>query len=77
MTPEIIPFVREADAEATPVHAYDAAFERITPQLLAAHGLTNHMRQLQPRNHGIGRWLALAVVAGTVAALAFVNFLAR
>jgi hypothetical protein len=77
MTPEIIPFVRESEAESASIQGLDAGYERIRPELLAAHGFPNHMRQLQPRNHGIARWLALAVLTGTLAALAFVSFLAR
>jgi hypothetical protein len=77
MTPDIIPFVRESEAEAAPVRESDAAYDQIRRDLLAAHGFQNHMRQLQPHNHGIARWLALAVLTGALAALAFVSFLAR
>ena len=77
MTPEIIPFVRDSEATAVPDRESDASFDQIRRELLAAHGLQSHMRQLQPRNQGIARWLALAVLTGTLAALAFVSFLAR
>jgi hypothetical protein len=40
-------------------------------------GLFTHMRNLRRRNRGASRWLAAALLAGTVAALAFVNFFAR
>ncbi|MFZ3331019.1 MAG: hypothetical protein WA197_10350 [Candidatus Acidiferrales bacterium] len=39
----------------------------------AARGLSSHVRQLSKRNQGILRWIALAVVAGGVVALAFVQ----
>lgn len=74
MTPEIIPFARES--EAAPLQDVVAAYDRILPELLAAHALPNHVRQLQPRNHGIARWLALAVLTGTIAALGVVTLLA-
>jgi|HubBroStandDraft_6_1064221.scaffolds.fasta_scaffold00849_5 hypothetical protein len=77
MTPEIIPFVRDSDAGTASASESNPAFDRITPELLAAHGLLKHNRQLQPRNHGIARWIALAVLTGTLAALLFVSFLAR
>jgi len=77
MTPEIIPFVRDSDAGTPPGRASNSEFDRIAPELLAAHGLPKHMLQLQTRNHGIARWIALAVLTGTLAALLFVSFLAR
>lgn len=43
----------------------------------AAHGLSSHVRQLSKRNRGISRWIALAVVAGGVVALAFVQLAIR
>lgn len=39
--------------------------------------LSGHVRRLSKRHHGISRWLAVAVLAGSIVALAFVNFLAR
>jgi hypothetical protein len=77
MTPEVIPFVRESEAECAPIQGHDSVYDRIRPEMLAAHALPNHLRQLQPRNHGIARWLALAVLTGALAALAFVSLLAR
>jgi hypothetical protein len=43
----------------------------------AARGLSSHVRQLSKRNQGISRWIALAVVAGGVVALAFVQLAIR
>lgn len=43
----------------------------------AARGLSSHVRQLSKRNQGISRWIALAVVAGGVVALAFVQLAVR
>lgn len=40
-------------------------------------GLLAHMRRLRRRNQGSSRWLALAVLAGSVVAFAVINFLAR
>lgn len=74
MTPAIIPFARES--ESAPLQEMMAPYGQIRSELLAAYALPNHLRQLQPRNHGIARWLALAVLTGTLAALAFVTFLA-
>lgn len=42
-----------------------------------ARGLSSHVRQLSKRNQGISRWIALAVVAGGVVALAFVQLAIR
>jgi hypothetical protein len=42
-----------------------------------ARGLSAHVRQLSKRNQGISRWIALAVVAGGVVALAFVQLAIR
>jgi hypothetical protein len=44
---------------------------------VADKSLSAHMRRLRRRNHGISRWLALAVLIGAIVALAFVDFLAR
>jgi hypothetical protein len=77
MTPEIIPFVRESEAESVPCREPIETVDLINHELVAAHGFQNHIRQLQPRNQGIARWLALAVLTGALAALAFVSFLAR
>ncbi|MGA7915751.1 MAG: hypothetical protein WCA00_10995 [Candidatus Acidiferrales bacterium] len=46
--------------------------QAVTPTI-AARGLSSHVRQLRKRNQGISRWLALAVVAGAIVALAFVQ----
>lgn len=49
-------------------------------RLIAPHtarGLSSHVRQLSKRNQGISRWIALAVVAGGVVALAFVQLAIR
>jgi hypothetical protein len=43
----------------------------------AARGLSSHVRRLSKRNQGISRWIALAVVAGGVVALAFVQLAIR
>ena len=43
----------------------------------AARGLSSHVRRLSKRNQGISRWIALAVVAGGVVALAFVHLAIR
>ncbi|MGC1968874.1 MAG: hypothetical protein WA673_20605 [Candidatus Acidiferrales bacterium] len=43
----------------------------------AARGLSSHVRQLSKRKQGILRWIALAVVAGGVVALAFVQLAIR
>jgi hypothetical protein len=43
----------------------------------AARGLSSHVRRLSKRNQGISRWIALAVVAGCVVALAFVQLAIR
>lgn len=39
--------------------------------------LSAHMRRLRRRNQGISPWLAVAVLVGSVVALAVINFLAR
>jgi hypothetical protein len=75
MTPEIIPFVRESEDESIPSLDSNMEFERIRLNLLATHGLWSHLRQLQGGNHGIARWIALAVFTGTIAVLAFVSLL--
>lgn len=77
MTTEIIPFVRDSEAEPAPIQTLVSATVSITPQLLAPRGLANPTSQTQGRNQGIARWLVLAVLTGIVAGVAFVNFLAR
>jgi hypothetical protein len=43
-----------------------------------AHGsLSAHMRRLRKQNQGISRWLGLAILVGSVVAVAFLNFFAR
>ena len=43
------------------------------PAAPEVRGLSSHVRQLSKRNRGISRWIALAVVAGGVVALVFVQ----
>jgi cellulose synthase/poly-beta-1,6-N-acetylglucosamine synthase-like glycosyltransferase len=64
MTPEIINFVPPQPRVAE-------------VEIEAPSNLSSHMRQLRRWNQGASRWLALAVLTGAVAALAFVRFLAR
>jgi hypothetical protein len=40
----------------------------------SARGLSSHVRRLSKSNQGISRWLAVAVLAGSVVALAMVHF---
>jgi len=77
MTPEIIPFVRDSEKDSIVVYDADSTGGIIGTDYVAAQGFANHMRQLRGKNQGIARWLALAVLTGTIAALAFVSFLAR
>lgn len=77
MTPEIIPFVRDSEAEPARIQGRESATVPVAPQLLVPRGLANPVCRTRVRNQGIARWLLLAVLTGTVAALAFVNFLAR
>jgi hypothetical protein len=77
MTPEIIPFVRDSEKDSIVVYDADSTGSIIGTDYVAAQGFANHMRQLRGKNQGIARWLALAVLTGTIAALAFVSFLAR
>jgi hypothetical protein len=39
-----------------------------------ARGLSSHVRKMSKKNQGFSGWLALAVLAGGVVALAFVQF---
>lgn len=76
MTTEIIPFIRDSEAEPAPAQTHDSATVPPAPPLPAPCGLANPMYQTRGRNQGMARWLVLAVLTGTVAALAFVNLLA-
>lgn len=61
-----------AAATAVPLEGTDFAPDFEPPQDLMAH-----IRQVRRRGRVAARWLALAVVAGTIAGAAFVNFFAR
>ena len=77
MTPEIIPFVRESEKDSVLVYDADSTGNIVGTDYLATQGLANHVRQIRRKNQGIARWLALAVLTGTIAALAVVSLLAR
>jgi hypothetical protein len=47
----------------------------VETKFLLAPNLPRHMRKLCRRNKGAWRWIALAVLSGAIAALAYVNFL--
>jgi len=47
------------------------------PEICTPNDLSAHMRQLRRRSEGVWQWVAIAVLTGTLTALAFVNFLAR
>jgi hypothetical protein len=40
-------------------------------------GLSSHVRRLQKKNQGISRWLAFAVLGGTIVAFAMVQYAIR
>jgi len=65
MANEIIDFSSEAESPSVAVVSPPAA------------GIATHVRVLRRRHRGISRWLALALLAGALVALAFVKFLAR
>jgi hypothetical protein len=47
------------------------------PEVYLPNDLSSHVRQLRRRSEGVWHWVAIAVLTGTLTALAFVNFLAR
>ena len=47
------------------------------PEVYTPDDLTAHVHQLRRRSEGIWHWVAIAVLTGTLTALAFVNFFAR
>jgi hypothetical protein len=65
----------EGAAPNTDVVPINLDQELISPP--AVRGLSLRVRQISKRNHGILRWIALAVVAGGVVALAFVQLAVR
>lgn len=50
---------------------------RAEAEFYARNGLASHVRQLRRRSRDMSRWLALAVVTGSVVALAIIRFLSR
>jgi hypothetical protein len=62
---------RSRKISSTRAIPYEAAAPGMGESLLA------HMRRTSKANQGISPWLAVAVLAGAIVALAFVNFLAR
>jgi len=78
MTPEQTTYAAGTEAfslDSVPGSGLPAAGGQIRRR--PGSGLSTHMRNLRRRNRGASRWLAAALLAGTVAALAFVNFFAR
>lgn len=77
MTPEIISLNRHREEKFAPATALPLSSMDFEPDFEAPHDLLAHMRQLRGRSRDAVRWLALAVVAGAITAVAFVNFFAR
>lgn len=77
MTPEITSLKRRREEEFAPATAAPLDIMDFAPDFEAAHDLLAHVRQLRRRSRDAVRWLALAVVAGAITAVAFVNFFAR
>lgn len=63
--------------ETTPIAGVMPLIQQGLISSPAARGLSSHVRELSKRNHGISRWIALAVVAGGVVALAFMQLAIR
>jgi hypothetical protein len=78
ISPETSSYARERSsvlAQAIPPlssSGFWVPLERRTGRSLSAH-----MRRLRRQRQGISHWLALAVLAGSVVAFAFVNFFAH
>lgn len=77
MTPEIISWKPRHDGEfataaVAPLESMDFA-----PLTASPGDLLSHVRRLHRRGRAAAGWMALAVVAGTITAVAFVNFFAR
>jgi len=52
-----------------------AACEAVAPGFET--GLSGQMQRMRRQNEGISRWLALAVLVGSIVAFVFINFFAQ
>lgn len=77
MTPEIINLKSRRDDESAPATSVPLDSMDFAPVFESPRDLPAQVRQLRRRGRVAARWLALAVVAGTITAAAFVNFFAR
>ncbi|MGH9758699.1 MAG: hypothetical protein ACRD4M_13250 [Candidatus Acidiferrales bacterium] len=77
MTSEIINLKSRREDEYAPSTTAPLNRMDFAPDFETPPGLLTHMRQLRRSGRVAARWLALAVVAGTITAAAFVNFFAR
>jgi hypothetical protein len=76
MAPEIIELKREPETDSISSLGNERK-ESIHCEMLPAHGLSHHVRQLRRRNKSFSRWFGFAVILGAVMAIAFVGFFAR
>ncbi|MGH7838907.1 MAG: hypothetical protein ACREQC_13940, partial [Candidatus Binataceae bacterium] len=76
MTLEIISLNRHCEEKFAPAAAAFLNGVDFAPDFETPQDLLVPMRQLRRRSNGVARWLALAVVTGTITALAFVNYFA-
>lgn len=77
MTPEIINLKSRRDDEFVSATIVPLDGMDFAPVFESPSDLLAHVRQLRGRGRIAARWLAFAVVAGTITAAAFVNFFAR
>jgi hypothetical protein len=72
MTRDVIGFAPDRQS------SYASSVETIQAEIVQTLPYANaYSKQLQPRRDDNLRWIALAVIAGAVVALAFMNFLIR
>ncbi|MGH9757773.1 MAG: hypothetical protein ACRD4M_08555 [Candidatus Acidiferrales bacterium] len=77
MTSEIINLKSRREDEYAPSTTAPLNHMDFSPVFESPRDLLAHVLQLRKRGRVAARWLALAVVAGTITAAAFVNFFAR
>jgi len=75
--PETQNYAHEASSASVVSHESVGRRHRAHRHATIDTSLLAHMRRLRKQNQGMSRWLALAVLAGSVVAFAVVNFLAR
>lgn len=77
MAPDIINLKSRREGEFKPATAVPMEGVDFAPDFEPPQDLMAHLRQVRRRGRVAARWLALAVLAGTIAGAAFVNFFAR